>query len=691
MTFACRCLIALLSMVLPLIAIAQPTLPPVRDLPDHPTTIQSRIDDSGQLTWWLPEGADEYILPISAGVAVDTSRADLMAWLRAGSPWPLTELPTLGARYGQDILVLIIPAPHYAELVVEDRVGIRFSFPKSRIPAAPVEVIAQRRPASPLEVATAFRHWRTTATNIGEIPRPLPLSHKIAANEKLARLPGAPHFYLWGPALFSKHDVKPKQWPAFAKALHGAPETSFAGRLVHSFTPDQRSALVELSAAQWPMDYLTQGVASAIDTALTHHTLLGLPPDTPPAQVIHRNRNALAEAFAGLLNPPESWGDGLSNSLIDSFHQAGIDRALLVMSDLYGQSFRPDVLARAEALGYLVGPYDSYHSVHAPAAGPNDAIQADTWETAQFDLTAYEHGRILNADGSGHAGFKRRGYHFSPQAAWPYVQQRVNRILGQANYSAWFIDCDATAECFDDFSPHHPATRYDDTRLRRQRLAWLKGQHHLVVGSEGGSVLFADVIDFGHGVHTPYLGHLDPLFKDPQSPHFLGKYWPPDRPDQSFKPTPLPPALKTPYFDPIVRIPLYQAALGDELINTHHWSFDSLKFSDVQQTRELMEILYMIPPMYHLNRETWPKRRQHILRQYAFFSPLHRQLATAPLVGFEYLTADCLVQRTTFETPMGNISITVNFSDTPQAGHPPHSASVKGAGIVGPSMYEAKP
>ena len=271
------------------------------------------------------------------------------------------------------------------------------------------------------------------------------------------------------------------------------------------------------------MDYLTVSLAGAIDTVLSGNDLLKLSPEVPAAEVIRRNQQALADAFGSFVNPPESWGDGLSKSLLDSLHEAGIDRALLLLSDLYGRSFRPDVVAHAEKLGYLLGPYDSYHSVHSPTAGPND-----TWETAQFDGAAYEQGRVINADGSGHGGFKKRGYHFSPKAAWPYVQERVGRIVQQAPYSAWFIDCDATAECFDDFSPEHPATRIEDTKLRRQRLAWLESKHRMVVGSEGGSVLFADVIHFGHGVHTPYIGHLDPSFRDPQSPHYLGRHWPPD-------------------------------------------------------------------------------------------------------------------------------------------------------------------
>ena len=131
----------------------------------------------------------------------------------------------------------------------------------------------------------------------------------------------------------------------------------------------------------------------------------------------------------------------------------------------------------------------------------------------------------------------------------------------------------------------------------------------MVVGSEGGAVLFADVIHCGHGVHTPYIGHLAAGFKDKNSPHYLGRHWPPDSPEQSFKPIPTPPSLVTPYFDPRTRIPLYQAAFGDELITTHHWSFDSPKFSDLKETRGLFEILYMAPPMPISIASSGPRER----------------------------------------------------------------------------------
>ena len=356
---------------------------------------------------------------------------------------------------------------------------------------------------------------------------------------------------------------------------------------------------------------------------------------------------------------------------------------MLVLSDLYAQALRPDVVARAEELGFLIGPYDSYHSVHSPDARPDD-----TWETAQFDARAYDHGRVINADGSGHAGFLGRGFHFAPEAAWPYVQSRVGGIMDHVRYSAWFVDCDATGECFDDFSERHPSNRFEDTRLRRERLAWLEAEHGLVVGSEGGSVLFSDVIHFGHGVHTPYIGHLHAGFRDRESPYFLGRHWPPDTPEQSFKPVPLPAELHSPYFDPAVRVPLYRAAVGDELVTTHHWSFDSLKFENLSITRELLEDPLPrpadIPPQ---PGELATAEGSHPPAP-RVLGPLHRELATATLTGFS-TSENRVVQRTTFRCRGGEAVITVNFGEIVLDGIPPQSAVVSGDIDVDQKVYSA--
>lgn len=78
------------------------------EITEDTVSYRASIEESGVFTWWLPEGADEYVLPFSAGVTVDTSRADMTNWLRRGSPWSLSELPALGLRYSDSIVVIIV-------------------------------------------------------------------------------------------------------------------------------------------------------------------------------------------------------------------------------------------------------------------------------------------------------------------------------------------------------------------------------------------------------------------------------------------------------------------------------------------------------------------------------------------------------------------------------------------------------
>jgi len=127
------------------------------DVGKEPRSLSASVDNAGTFTWLFPPDADAMILPISGGLLVETSDAELMRWLREGSPWNLMELPVLGARYGDRMLVVIVPWPHYVELIVDERLGIRFSFPTGRFNATPCRIVVMRCGTDPLCVARAFR------------------------------------------------------------------------------------------------------------------------------------------------------------------------------------------------------------------------------------------------------------------------------------------------------------------------------------------------------------------------------------------------------------------------------------------------------------------------------------------------------------------------------------------------------
>lgn len=50
--------------------------------------------------------------------------------------------------------------------------------------------------------------------------------------------------------------------------------------------------------------------------------------------------------------------------------------------------------------------------------------------------------------------------------------------------NSWFIDCDATGEIFDDYTPSRITNQQQDLEARLKRMAWIRDSFNLVVGSE---------------------------------------------------------------------------------------------------------------------------------------------------------------------------------------------------------------
>jgi hypothetical protein len=338
------------------------------------------------------------------------------------------------------------------------------------------------------------------------------------------------------------------------------------------------------------------------------------------------------------------WSDGVSVEMMDRFARIGCQRLWLGLSSWLSGLRRPDAVRRALELGYLIGAYDSYHGIHDPDS-------PDAYDTVLFDRHLYETGPIVAADGSKIPGYLGRGHQLSPIAARPYVEERVARLMAEfpEPFNSWFIDCDAYGEVFDDYSELHPATQQDDVQARLDRMAWIRDSYGLVIGSEGGVAYSVPVIHFAHGMMTPVFGWGDPdLQKDSSSQYYLGNWSPEDGPSILLRRVPLKPSYHTFHYDPRFRLPLYQTVFHDSVVSTHHWHHSSLKFTDQVDTAELLELLYNVPPLYHMNLEEFERHKDRMATHYDFFSPLHRALALLPLTDFAWLTPDHMVQRTVF-------------------------------------------
>ena len=506
--------------------------------------------------------------------------------------------------------------------------------------------------ASPVAPAKQYRQY------VMENDEFVSFAEKIEQTPEAEKLLGAAHVYLWGGKLLSEYDVT--DWKRLATRLSG--DSAVAKRIWTQLSTEAQEIVRDITQSDYASNYSQRVVSRALSEQLEKSdfydtsawTGIPLAPETEKLisrdlstlsipEIYRRNCLLFYAAFPDTLRHPDAWGDGLSVKLLEQFAESGLDRLWLGV-DSWQDGFRhPTAVVKAKELGYLIGPYDSYHSIHHPN-------EKDTWETAQFDLSLYEIGAIVNADGTKNRGFKKKGYHLSPLVAQPYVEDRVNSIVAQmpTDFNAWFIDCDAYGELFDDYSVSHPATQLDDMNARLDRIAWIRDMHKMVVGSEGGSAYAAATIHFAHGMTVPVIGWGDPDMKTKTSPYYVGGYWPPEGPAIHIKQVPLKSNYLYHYYDPRFRLPLYQIVFHDSVIATHHWGSGSLKFENAIETLALLELLYNVPPLYHLNMAEFTKHEAWIKQYYAFFSPLHRQIGGQTMTDFEWLSEDKQVQRTEF-------------------------------------------
>jgi hypothetical protein len=617
--------------------------------------------------------AKGWILPFFEGVYAPCGDPKWVSFLTNRGEMDTTAdltMPFLGLDYGSATLTCILTNPFNNQLefrrAPDQTLQARLTHQFTRNhPVKEYGVIFELGTNSLVEPARLYRQWLIQR---GEF---VSLKDKVLKTPEAGKLLGAAHAYLWGRELLTQADVT--DWKMLARQLKAqgeAPAASPGKRLWSLMTPEAKGFVAEVIQAEWPDRYMKSQIASDLDRLLRQRDLydepawrgLVLEPECAAllksdrsklsqADLCKLNSHLLAAAFPNLFTQPETWGNGTSPNMIQQLVAAGFDRFWLGSDGWDSFVERPETVAAAKKASFLIGPYDSYNGIHRPN-------ESDTWETSQFDAALYETGAIVNADGSKRRGFKQKGFMLSPDAARPYVEKRVSGLMAAFHANSWFIDCDGFGEFFDDYSDKHPATQQSDMQSRISRMSWIRDTYGAVIGTEGCSAGVAGTVHFAHGVMTPVIGWGDPDLNNRQSQYYLGSYYPPEEPQVFFKPVPLKEEYRYIYFEPRFRLPLFQTVFHDSVIATHHWSFASLKTKDQARTVELLELLYQVPPLYHLNVQEFQRRKAQIKRHYEFFSPLHRETALLPMTGFQWLTPDGTVQRTVFGD---RIEVVANF------------------------------
>ncbi|KPA91937.1 Glycosyl hydrolase [Pseudomonas asplenii] len=658
-----------------------------------------RADQPGLLEWPRPLEAaaiEAYALPFGEGAYVPADDRQWLDWLlRRYEPDALNGLlsmPFWSELRGDHSITWLIETPfdtRFGMIEQDSRPLPRISHEFNRLAGdAPFKVSIRVGPADPLYGARFYRQWLEARHRL------VSLKQKIARQPLVARLGGAAHIYLWGAGPLKTADIK--DWPAFLRffAARRQDHRHLASRLWAAFDPPAResfeAALQE--AGDWKSGVslfrrreVTRALNTALQAALPLVPVEPLPGNHDPAANVawgQQVRGQLLDAFGPWLASPRRWGGGLSLETVEALRKAGLSRAWLGADDWRDALWHPEAVEAAKAAGYLVAVYDSYGSAH-----PSN-LRA-TWATAQMgdELAAAGY---RDSRGEKLRGFNGRGVYVNSRVVEPYAQRRISAVARGARLNSYFLDVDAAGPEFRDYTPGRETSEREDAEARRRRLQFPGTELGLVTGSEGGVAFYVPSIAYSHGIATQPFAWMDPdIGKNKQSPFYRGGYWPPETPDLYFKPIPLKPAVARFVTSAQFRLPLYQLVFHDSLVSTHHWEYGSLKFSSERETTALLQLLYMVPPLYHLNDQVLARDLPFIRAYDKVFRPLHERLFTERLSDFQVFSADRLVQRTSFSD--GTL-ITVNFARKPARSPegrllPPRSALVL-APDRGPQLIE---
>ncbi|SFX42802.1 Glycosyl hydrolases related to GH101 family, GHL1-GHL3 [Thermoactinomyces sp. DSM 45891] len=520
---------------------------------------------------------------------------------------------------------------------------------------------------NPVEIAQVYKNY------VKEMGQFKTLQEKAKENPNIEKLYGAPHFYLWNDHAFTKENINFGK----LKTKLTDPLISWIEQLLKQYTQDGSTEFMKTINQIKNQNYMDQAQKNTIVRSL--NIILKLEQlynkdifqnvDEESTKLIQNgishlseqelyrlNKKLLKSVLTDSIDEIEEWGKK-DTDMIQDMKSSGIKHAWIGLQNWANGLMNPDLVQKANQSGYLVGPYDSYHSIH-------DKKNVD-WNTASFDdPSLYEQATITKKNGQKESGFLGKGRKLNPTLSLPSVKKRVAGILKNGiPFNSWFIDCDATGEVFDDYSPNHITTQEQDMKARLQRMSYIRDEKQMVIGSEGGNDFASSVISYAHGIETPVIKWGDPDMRENKtSPYYVGAYWSPDGsiPERYSKSIPIKSQYRSIYIDPVYSLPLYKLVYNDSVITSHHWEWGSLKIKNEVGNRMLNELLYNIPPLYHLDQNTWSKNKNMITSYTNAWSAFHKKAVTKPMTRFQTLSEDRLVQSTEFGEDM---KVIVNYSN----------------------------
>lgn len=328
----------------------------------------------------------------------------------------------------------------------------------------------------------------------------------------------------------------------------------------------------------------------------------------------------------------------------DEMIALGMERMLI--NSFEGET--PQDIASLKEKGFQVGRYDIYQDVipkpnlpfmlpyrvkrsrHTEACWPRDVRltaegeYAEAWSLRGTDGKTYPQHAVCDIP------------------ALRMTREDVPPLIQEGGYTSWFIDVGTGAQRSECYHPDHPMDRRDAMRYLRAQNQYLM-ELGLICGVEVGCEAAVDTYVFSEGMMSP------PFFRAPDSGRNMNTlYYGED----------VPAAIEAYMLNPSVRVPLWQMVYHDCVINYWYWGDSSNCCPELMQRRDQFNALYALPPLYSVNMTQWEQLKAQIAQSYHRATPVARVAAFSPLSRFEWLTADGLVQQTTYEN---GVCVKANF------------------------------
>lgn len=615
---------------------------------------------------------DAYYIPFGEGNYIPSNDKNWIEYLN-GNQYSVIEglsMPFFAVSNGEYAIVYIIENPYRTDLKFVEDNGLKIEVMNKfeNIDSAKQNNI--RIYITNNDAVSISKVYKNFILEKGEY---ITLAEKAVENDDIEKLYGSPFIYLWAQNIISPNDIN---WNQFKLELN-KPILSYVKERMTSLEEYKEILQVfnEIAVQDYVNNFQKNIIASALTNVLKNDTfynkenlpktnekinlLVGKGIDNlSQTEIIELNKEALFINTDNVFKDVDTWNNEGTVDLIKDMKDSGIENAWIGLDSWENAFYKPELVETAVEEGYLIGPYDSYHSIHEP--------NNEEWLTAKFDDNSlYEKATIVDKGGKKESGFQNVGRKLNPTLSLTSVKKRVKEISSNdIKFNSWFIDCDATGEIYDDYSVENRTTKQEDLKSRLERMAYIRDEMNMVIGSEGGNDFAASTIAFAHGIELETFSWMDEdMSRNKESEYYLGRYFSATGgvPEKFGKTVPIKEKFKTLFLDMSYQVPLFKLVYNDSIITSYHWDWSTLKIKDEVSSRMIREILYNVPPMYHLDSNIWEENKEIIIAHNKIWSDFSKTAIQNEMTDFNFLTEDRLVQTTSYGE---NLKTVANFTDT---------------------------